>query len=700
MASFGHFVFSLLLGLSAAQKDPLKDFCRRFSHQTAVVDRRIYIDGGLVNFSPFDADPLNYTNKDILYADFDVDNDGMPQVYNTLSKPASVPSVIGGILWEDKINKVMLYLYGGEYSQDSPDDFENWAYDIVNNNWTIISPDGTQSSVRRASFGAGVAVQDIAKGYYYGGWMTNQTIPSFGPNPVALSSLISYDMVKNTWRNISGPDSVGRAEGAMSYIPASDGGMLVYFGGIQTLYNNGSWQGVPMSEIHLYDIANNKWYTQVATGDVPNMRRRFCAGATWAQDQSSYNIYLYGGASMPPLTVGFDDVYILSIPSFTWIKWYPTEPGTAYPHHSLTCNIIDNTQMIVMGGTFPNATNCDVPAIFGLHNLDLGKNNAEGAKWAKFKGNKSSKYKVPSEISDVIGGGATGGATMKAPELGFADRDLSTYFGRIYAPQSRAPTRTLPTATSVPPSSNKNPNIGAIAGGAAGGGVLLLSIVALLVRLCMKQRKRSAAAVAGQQDPNQQSGRYASHTQQAYRMPLQGGELPTDTVHEMPGRTFSPMTTVTSKPGLAFQIHPHTSTTPPSTNSPYSQPHSPARSPPLPFQSPTHSPQGQFPAPSPPYAVIPPYRPQTPNQQFGPPLHSTQSERCSPPLPAFAQPVPQHHYIPQSQVYYPPPPQDYESSAPAPPSNAGIATDVRRREDGAGSSNPGFGPGYQHARYR
>jgi hypothetical protein len=25
---------------------------------------------------------------------------------------------------------------------------------------------------------------------------------------------------------------------------------------------------------------------------------------------------------MPPLTVGFDDVYILSVPSFKWIKWY------------------------------------------------------------------------------------------------------------------------------------------------------------------------------------------------------------------------------------------------------------------------------------------------------------------------------------------------------------------------------------------
>jgi len=60
----------------------------------------------LINYSPFGADSLNYTNVNLLYADFDVNNDGMPQEYNNLTKPASVPSVDGGILWEDKINKV------------------------------------------------------------------------------------------------------------------------------------------------------------------------------------------------------------------------------------------------------------------------------------------------------------------------------------------------------------------------------------------------------------------------------------------------------------------------------------------------------------------------------------------------------------------------------------------------------------------
>jgi len=76
----------------------------------------------------------------------------------------------------------------------------------------------------------------------------------------------------------------------MIFIPASDAGMLVYFGGISTPYGNDTMVGMPMTTIFIYDIAGGKWYNQTASGDVPEMRRRFCAGATWAQDQSSYNM--------------------------------------------------------------------------------------------------------------------------------------------------------------------------------------------------------------------------------------------------------------------------------------------------------------------------------------------------------------------------------------------------------------------------
>jgi hypothetical protein len=86
----------------------------------------------------------------------------------------------------------------------------------------------------------------------------------------------------------------------------------------------------------MYDVSSGRWYTETASGDVPDQRRRFCAGATWAKDRSSYNMcvacffamdpvsnlgprYLYGGASINEGS-GFGDTYILSLPSFTWIK--------------------------------------------------------------------------------------------------------------------------------------------------------------------------------------------------------------------------------------------------------------------------------------------------------------------------------------------------------------------------------------------
>jgi hypothetical protein len=155
----------------------------------------------------------------------------------------------------------------------------------------------------------------------------------------------------------------------------------------------------------LYDIVNNKWYTQNATGQIPEMRRRFCGGAAWAADYSSYNIYFYGGAGLPPATLGYDDVYILSLPSFQWLKWYPKAPGPGNPHHSLQCQVINGNQMIVQGGTFPNtSTGCDVTSVYGFHNLDLTENNAaNNSQWVAFNNTKKG-YEVPPELVSIIGG--------------------------------------------------------------------------------------------------------------------------------------------------------------------------------------------------------------------------------------------------------------------------------------------------------
>ncbi|OCL01372.1 hypothetical protein AOQ84DRAFT_403499 [Glonium stellatum] len=475
------------------QQDPLKNFCRIFGHQTAVVDRKLFIYGGLVNWGPMSANSNNVTNTWFRYGDVDVINQGFPQEYANLSMDTPLPLVQGGVLWEDEANKV-IYAYGGESNGETalPPPYL-WYYDIVYNTWN--STDATTADISDASWaGAGVAVEDRGTGYYYGGWLRNASTPTYGYERHAQSTMLIFDMLGNTFTTSPGPDEVPRAEGSMLYLPVGDGGFLVYFGGVQQPYGN--WTVV--ANIFLYDIANNLWYNETATGDVPESRRRFCAGATWADDRTSYNIYLFGGASIFD-GVGYGDVYILSLPSFTWIKWWPRPEdniGATYPHHSLSCNVI-NYQMIIMGGTFPNETShCDMPNVYGQHGLDLGKANPSQEKWETFRPNITT-YQVPPEILQTIGGGPTGGATVLAPTSGWTNRDLSVEFQRLYTPSTRAPTRFIPTPTSAvfaPPAATfaaAKSNREVVIGGAVGGalGALLLSLFACVLFLCIRKRK-------------------------------------------------------------------------------------------------------------------------------------------------------------------------------------------------------------------
>lgn len=167
MIMFTSTVLFIFLTLSAAQNDPLQDFCRIHGHQTAVVDRRLYIDGGYVNWSPISPESQNYTSENreskeqlaqandlpqdtwLRYGDLDEDHEGFPQQY-TLSRNSTIPSVDGGVMWPDTVNKV-IYQYGGEYGNDQPEDFRLWFYDIIYDTWNI--SDASTTDIRRPSWG-------------------------------------------------------------------------------------------------------------------------------------------------------------------------------------------------------------------------------------------------------------------------------------------------------------------------------------------------------------------------------------------------------------------------------------------------------------------------------------------------------------------------------------------------------------------
>jgi hypothetical protein len=224
------------------------------------------------------------------YNDLDsVSSGGMPPLYANLSKNATIPNLNGGILWEDSVNK-RLYLYGGEYYQTAPAEFILYSYDILSNDWSSFGPPTGAGTINAVSYGAGVSIPSRGEAYYYGGWLSNASVPGWTGPPKATNRLIKYIMDSNSWSNLTGPDDVLRAEGAMVFIPIGDAEMLIYFGGSQDLYGNGTLTPQPLDKIFIFDVANTKWYTQVTSGRTPEIRRRFCAGAIWAQDQSSYNM--------------------------------------------------------------------------------------------------------------------------------------------------------------------------------------------------------------------------------------------------------------------------------------------------------------------------------------------------------------------------------------------------------------------------
>ncbi|KAL8416379.1 hypothetical protein RB596_006799 [Gaeumannomyces avenae] len=471
-------IFSLAQ-VSLQQQDPVKNFCRRFAHQTTIVDRKLYIDGGFVNWNPVAQNPENATNSWLLYQDLSSSSlSGMPQLHANLSKNESIPQLNGGVLWPDEVNK-RFYQYGGAFNkQGDMRTFELFSYDIMHNKWDSFGP--SRNGVVRLAYGAGVGISRIGKGFYYGGWMSNATVPGWGARPaVATSFMVKYDYDTNTWSNETGPDAVRRAGGAMAFIPAGDGGLLVYLGGAVDPRGDGSpVEAQPLSQVFIYDVANSKWYTQTALGAIPPNRQRFCVGASWPADRSSYNVYLYGGMGFPPSTAGFDDVYVLSMPGFSWVKLAPLDvPGGGggggtgkYPHHGMTCNAVPPdaaaargggggaaaaaggpSQMLVIGGTFPLGHECDAPGQWGTHNMDLGAPG--GNPWQLYQP-AHAQYTVPARVASAIGGGG-GVFAAKSPLGGWATAELGVAMTRT-APALSAATRT-PTRTPTP-------------GGGGGGG--------------------------------------------------------------------------------------------------------------------------------------------------------------------------------------------------------------------------------------
>ncbi|PQE25858.1 kelch domain-containing protein [Rutstroemia sp. NJR-2017a BBW] len=450
-----------------------------------------------------------------------------------LTQPSGPPAVAMGSLWH---TYDALFLYGGEFSDSpptTPSAVSTWKYDISSGSWTEYSnpqtsagnnSDPAPASVNRAAEGAGLSVPEIGRSWYFGGHLdlyttsgwSNQiarvylkgllefTHPGYANDGVESLGLTKGAGDGGVYRNITDgglQESAGfteRADGVLVYVPGwgVDGILLGLAGGTNETMTE-------MSIIDVYDIASSTWYKQSTTGNSPPIRVNPCAVVAAAPDGSSFNIYLYGGQNLIPYgeQTQYSDMWILTVPSFTWIEVNTTssqsQPAARAGH---TCNLMDG-QMVVVGGYVGKDISCDSPGIYvfnasslewvqsftALSSSSSSSSSSSGSGSGSGSGGNSGQfseitagsigYTVPDIVQSVIGGSSLGGATATTPAAGSATAGpLATGKPPTFT-VTQSPTTVVQTSTSTSTSisrGKKETNIAAIVAGtiAAALGIL------------------------------------------------------------------------------------------------------------------------------------------------------------------------------------------------------------------------------------
>ncbi|KAK4450816.1 hypothetical protein QBC34DRAFT_66116 [Podospora aff. communis PSN243] len=481
--------------------------CKRWAQQTALLNGTLYIYGGQAKTTSDQG--TDTWNNDFLTLDLTKSWDTSTPSFRGLAQPSGPPAVANGYLWNDYNN---LYLYGGLFSDKPPVEpapESLWKYSIRSQSWTEFPGPRTSKGnhsdagdvpVQRSAEGAGISVPELGLSWYFGGHLDHYTTTGWSIHTarIYLKSLLEFthpgytnDGVEalasgtgagsgGAFRNItqgkilSSSGFPERADGVLVFVPGwGEKGVLIGLAG-------GTTDGVSesfsesMETLDVYDIATSEWFHQKTSGEAPGVRVNPCAVIASAPDASSFNIYLYGGQNLQPYMgqTQYSDMYILSIPSFTWIRVEQYGNGPP-PRAGHTCNLRDG-QIIIVGG-YVNATSipCESPGVFVFdasalrwtnrfnalnHPPDIHPDNSVLAN--------SYGYKVPDIVASVIGGDSSGGATATTPAAGPAtDGPFATGKPPVFTVTAAGTTATVtqwgPDATGgIPPGgdSSSSPN--------------------------------------------------------------------------------------------------------------------------------------------------------------------------------------------------------------------------------------------------
>jgi hypothetical protein len=382
--------------------------------------------------------------------------------------------------------------------------------------------------VQRAAEGSGANVPSLGRGFYFGGHLDGYTTEGWSQSVprLYLRSLLEFTFpgatnnqvdaladsrdagYEGAYRNVTDGGQqadVGftqRADGLLIYVPGfgEQGILLAVAGGTNESFTQ-------MNQLDVYDIATSSWYIQSTSGPTPALRVNPCAVIAAAQDGTSYNIYMFGGQNLIPAgnQTQFNDMWILTLPSFTWIKVDMDGQSVPLGRSGHTCNVWDSQMVMVGGYTGAGTLTCERPGIyvFDMSALEwvnqftaqsagidddagtttsmksdssgsTGSNNPFNQQPAQLSSQNSAGglegsygYKVPQAVINVIGGDENGSATLTTPVNTATAGPLAT--GKPITYTNAAGATTITAAPSHISGGAAATNIGAIVAGVIAG---------------------------------------------------------------------------------------------------------------------------------------------------------------------------------------------------------------------------------------
>ncbi|KAL5328920.1 hypothetical protein ACEPPN_002429 [Leptodophora sp. 'Broadleaf-Isolate-01'] len=525
--------------LAAARSEQLKDgrieerqqsgvvaaniFLRRGYHSSVVVGNFVYIDGGAFSYVQGGSLQILYSTT-TLSIDMSKSWTNSSVVINTFSKPSGVPYLDDGTLWYNaKENRLQEGFVGAAPRFNNPEEsaypLGMWSFKLDGQGggtWSedtaatdaIVSAGLTRPYQGLSAYGGDSAIN-------LGGYGNARTVPENVnvTDQIPIPGIVQYNMTTGTFTNSSaaGYNVNGTAErGVLHYVPffGPKGVYIILSGDISRRNLYSAAENIQsFGTLTLYDPATGTFFNQTTTGNIPNGRIEFCVtGAN--STNGTYEIFMYAGwaGHLGSIALPYDEMYILTLPAFQWIK-VPYAP--ARPRHGLTCETVGRRQMLVIGGVDTlqdQATNAAKTldlvtfstkdqftqglAIFDMTSLSWSDSYDAGA----------AAYEQSDPVKNYYASNSREPSNWGSPTL----KEL---FSVTHFTNSTTSTTSTPSpSSSNPASTSSSSNTGAIAGGVVGGFVGLAAIAGLIFFL-MRRRKRTAAELPSQSSsPNFPAG--------------------------------------------------------------------------------------------------------------------------------------------------------------------------------------------------